>query len=166
MIHKGDSLVGIVFIVLFCVLLIFAPHFFSAVFKNGEVISTVPVFNLEQWHVILPVFILSLAVGLGDEIFRLVAGRYCRPVMVSNIVCGVLQIVLSFVVLKVFPLWNPDFAAELKRQVGEQIGPSAEFFIERWDGNTASNVLFAFLVVITLVEIGTTVYKTLRYGTD
>lgn len=165
-ISRGDSIVGIIFIVIFCILLIFAPNFFSAIFKNGDVISTVPVFNLEQWHVILPVFVLSLAIGLGDEIFRLIVGHYCKPVMISNIVCGILQIALSFVVLKVFPFWNPDFAAELKAQIGEQIGPSATFFIEKWDAAMVSNILFAFVTVITIAEIGTTVYKTLRYGTD
>ena len=162
-ISRGDSVVGIVFIVLFCVLLIFAPTVFSAIIKNGDVISVVLVFNLEQWHIILPVFILSLVVGLGDEIFRLIMGHYCKPVMLSNIICGSVQIVLSFVVLKVFPLWNPDFAVELKRQLGGQIGPSAESFIDKWNGDVASNVLFALIALITLAEIGTSIYKTLRY---
>lgn len=165
-ISRGDSILGIVFIVIFCILLIFSPNFFSAIFKNGEKISTIPVFNLEQWHIILPVFILSLVIGLGDEIFRLIAGQYCKPVMISNIVCGALQIVLSFVVLKVFPFWNPNFTAELKLQAGEQISSSATFFIEKWNGDLASNLLFVFITVLTIVEIATTVYKTLRYGTD
>ena len=55
---------GIVFIVIFSVLLIFAPHFFAAIFTEGEAITTVPVFNLEQWGIVLPVFVISLLIGL------------------------------------------------------------------------------------------------------
>ena len=65
---------------------------------------TVPIFNLKQWGIVLLVFILSLLIGLSDEILRLIVGVYCRLVMISNIVCGVLQIVLSIVVLKVLPV--------------------------------------------------------------
>ena len=41
-ISRGDSIVGIVFIVIFSVLLIFAPHFFAAIFTEGEAITTDP----------------------------------------------------------------------------------------------------------------------------
>ena len=63
MISRGDSIVGIVFIMIFGVLLIFAPQFFGAVFPDGEVLRTIPVFNLDQWDIILPLFILSLVIG-------------------------------------------------------------------------------------------------------
>ena len=36
LINRGDSIVGIVFIVIFCVLLIFAPHFFAAFFRKTK----------------------------------------------------------------------------------------------------------------------------------
>lgn len=165
-ISRGDSIAGIVFIVIFCVLLIFAPNFFGVILKSGDGVSIVPIFNLDQWHVILPVFILALLIGLGDEVFRLLVGHYCKPVMISNIVCGTLQIMLSFIVLKAFPFWNPDFEMELKIHLEEQVSSSAEFFIDKWDGNFVSNCLLAFCVVVTLLEIGTTIYKTLLHGTE
>lgn len=85
-ISRGDSIVGIIFIVIFSVLLIFAPHFFAAFFTEGETVMTVPIFNLEQWGIVLPVFILSLLIGLADEILRLVVGVYCRLVMISKLI--------------------------------------------------------------------------------
>ena len=118
-ISRGDSIVGIIFIVIFSVLLIFAPHFFAAFFTEGETVMTVPIFNLEQWGIVLPVFILSLLIGLADEILRLVVGVYCRLVMISNIVCGVLQIVLSIIVLKVLPIWNQNFVLEIEQALGD-----------------------------------------------
>lgn len=162
-ISRGDSIVGIVFIVIFSVLLIFSPHFFGAYFNQNGTVTTVPVFNLEQWGMILPVFVISLVIGLADEIFRLVAGVYCKPVMISNLVCGAIQIVLSVIVLKILPVWNPDFVKELELAAGTQADSAVKFF-SHWNADVASNGLLAFLILLTLLEMGTTVYKTVRYG--
>ena len=59
-IGRGDSIAGIVFIVIFCALLIFVPHFFSVIITSGKEVTMIPAFNLEQWHIILPVFVLSM----------------------------------------------------------------------------------------------------------
>ena len=162
-ISRGDSIVGIILIVIFSVLLIFAPHFFAAFFTEGETVMTVPIFNLEQWGIVLPVFILSLLIGLADEILRLVVGVYCRLVMISNIVCGVLQIVLSIIVLKVLPIWNPNFVLEIEQALGDHADSGARF-LTYWNADMVSNGFLAFIVAITLFEIGVTIYKTLRYG--
>ena len=124
---------------------------------------TVPIFNLEQWGIVLPVFILSLLIGLADEILRLIVGVYCRLVMISNIVCGVLQIVLSIVVLKVLPIWNPNFALEIERVLCDNVDTVSRFFTY-WNADMVSNGLLIFIVAITVFEIGVTIYKTLRYG--
>ena len=164
LIRRGDSIAGIVFILIFALLLIFAPQLFGAFFRQGEEIVTIPIFNLEQWSLILPVFILWLVVGLGDEVFQLVTGRYCRAVMICNILCNLVQTILAFLVLKVFPFWNPEFAVQLKAQLGGAENEAANFFLHHWDGDLASNLLLAFLVLVSLAEIATTVYHTLRYG--
>lgn len=166
-ISRGDSIVGIVFIVIFCVLLIFSPHFFAVIVTGEKTVTAVPVFNLDQWGTVLPVFVLSLLVGLADEILRLVVGVYCKLVMISNIVSALIQIVLSVIVLKILPLWNPDFAAELglalegRADSGANLGTK---ILAHWNSEMASNGFLTFIIVITLFEIGVTIYKTLRYG--
>lgn len=166
MISRGDSIVGIVFIMIFGVLLIFAPQFFGAVFPDGEVVRTIPVFNLDQWDIILPLFILSLAIGLADEVLHLVVGHYCRLVMISSIVTGGLQMILLFLLLKAFPLWNPGFATELELYLGGQDGTGLNEIVTRWNGDFVSNCFLAFGLIITLLEVGSTVYRTLRYGIE
>ncbi len=163
-ISRADSVVGIVFIVIFGVLLIFVPQIFGAVLREGEVIRIIPVFNLEQWDVILPLFILSLAVALADEALRLVVGHYCKVVMISSIASGILQIILACIILKVFPFWNPDFAAEIAAQPGDQISPAVRGALARWDGTLISNAFLVFIIAVTALEIGSAVYHTLRYG--
>ena len=93
----------------------------------------------------------------------MVVGVYCRLVMISNIVCGVLQIVLSIIVLKVLPIWNPNFVLEIEQALGANADSSANFFTY-WNADSVSNGFLAFIVAITLFEIGVTIYKTLRYG--
>lgn len=165
MISRGDSIVGIVFIIIFSVLLIFAPHFFAVIFQKDGVVKMVPIFNLEQWGTILPVYILSLLIGLADEILRLIVGVYCRLVMISNLVCGGVQIVLCVVILKALPLWNPNFAQELEA-VRMTLGDFGERWITHWNSDLVSNGLLTVMVAVTLLEIGVTVYKTLRYGSS
>lgn len=80
-----------------------------------------------------------------------------------NIVCGVLQIALSFVVLKVLPIWNPNFAFEIEQVLGDNADSGAKF-LTYWNTDMVSNGLLVFIVVITLFEIGVTIYKTHRYG--
>lgn len=163
-ISRGDSVVGIVFIVIFCALLIFAPYFFSVILP-GDPVQMVPFFNLEQWNRILPLFVLTMVLSLADEVFRLVNGRYCIRVMVCNIACSAVQLVLSVVVLKVLPLWNPQFIQQLQ-QAEALSGKHAAEFLVYWNAEWASNILLVIVVVATLLEMGVTVYKTLRYGTE
>ena len=166
LISRGDSIAGIVFIMIFGVLLIFAPQFFGAVFRDGEVIRTVPVFNLDRWNIILPFFIMSLVIGLADEVLHLVVGHYCRLVMISSIVTGALQMILLFLLLKAFPFWNPDFATELELYLEGQNGTGLNEIVMRWNGDFVSNCLLVFGLALTLLEVGSTVYHTLRYGIE
>ena len=113
-ISRGDSIVGIIFLVLFSALLAFAPQLFSAYSVKGEELQYVSIFNLEKWELILPVFLLSLFISLTDEVIRLVVGRYCQIVMISNLIANTLQIFLAVILLKVLPFWNPEFPEKVK----------------------------------------------------
>lgn len=163
-ISRGDCIVEMGFTVIFGGLLIFAPEFFSAVFREGEMYTVVPVFNLDLWEMLLPLFILSLGVGLVDQAVRLAAGVYGRLVLVSNLVCNGISLVLSVILLKVTPLWNPNFAVDLQTYLKWSMDESVPDFLLRFNGDTISNILLAIIVFAVLLDSGTTVYKTLRYG--
>ncbi len=161
-IKRSESIISIVFTVILGVLVIFAPHFFGVIFVDGDVAETIPIVNLDKWNIILPFFLASLIFGLADDILRLVVGRYNLRVMFGSIIAGGFQIVLSVIILKVLPFWNPDFGNELEKVIQNQHLPT-EFF-KYFNATLASNIFLAFLIVITALEIITTIYKTLRYG--
>ena len=104
---------------------------------------------------------LSLAAGLFDEVFRLAVGRYCLSVLICNIICNAMQLVFGYVTLFVLPLWNPDFALRLEVLLH---GTEAQRFPGWWNPEAVSSGLFCLFVAITLLEIGTTAYRTFRYG--
>ena len=162
-ISRGDCVFTIIFIIIFSALLLFAPQLFGAFhYENGRLTSIACIFNLPEWGRIVPLFVFSLFVGLIDEIIRLVIGYYCRFVMYGNLICNVFQIAAAVVLLKCLPIWNPDFAREIQTASG-----IAEFsrgdLLAYWGSGIFSNVMLLIIVLISLAEIGVTVYKTLRY---
>ena len=84
-------------------------------------------------------------------------------VMISNIACGTIQIVLSIIVLKFLPLWNPNFSAAIQTALGPETNLPTKYLVY-WDADIVSNGLLLIIILITLAEISVTVYKTQRYG--
>ncbi len=164
-ISRGESAVSIVFLIIFCLLLVLAPHFFSLILPGEDGVTLVPVFNLEKWPMILPLFAASLLIGLADEVVRLVKGCYCRAVLISGAVTSGLQLVLAVLLLKVLPFWNPNFQAEFQLAMENRL-PGSEGLLDRlhWNPEMMSDLFLLVIVGVTLLELGTTVYKTLRYS--
>lgn len=164
-ISRGDSIAGIIFIIIFSILLIFAPHFFSARFSEGADVVVIPFFRLDQWGKVLPLLIFSLILCLADESVKLITGHYCRLVAISSIVTNVLQMIISFLLFKVYPFWNPDFATDLELHLDGRFGQSPEFAV-LWNSGTLSNLLLGLIFICSLAEMGNAIYKTVRYGVD
>lgn len=162
-IKRGETAVGIVFILIFCSLLIAAPELFGYYQKTEDSFVSICVFNLEQWGKILPVILLSMGIGLIDEIIRLVMGRYCNAVAISNLIANSAIILLGVVTLKVLPFWNPSFVSELENALGHKITSKASL-LSYWNTGTVSNIILSILIIASLAEMGVTLYKTFRYG--
>lgn len=158
-ISRGDCVVSIVFIVLFAILMGFAPQLFAVICKSGDGMVMIPVLNLEEWSRIFPVLVISLLVGLADEILKLMAGVYNRLVMASCLVCNVIQIFCSVLLLKVLPFWNPHFKEQLQQTEGSKSG-----ILMNMGGAFFSDLVLVICIGIVLIEVGVTVYKTLRYA--
>ncbi|MBS7175564.1 HAAS signaling domain-containing protein [Massiliimalia timonensis] len=158
-ISRSDTVVGLVFIVLFCMLLTFAPQVFSLyLFSDSKELTMIPVFDMEHWNVILPLILASMMIGLVDEVVKLVTGRYCGAVLAVNAVTNLCQVMLSFVVLKMIPFWNPEFFSWLRKKC--DIPDLLPYITEE----AFSNLFLGLIVFGTALELGTTAYKSLRYG--
>lgn len=163
-ISRGESVISIVFIVIFCGLIIFAPQLIGAyIFEDEQFIRSIPIFNLNQWNILLPFLLLSSIIGFADEMVRLVTGCYCRLVMISNIISGSIQIALSVLILKVLPLWNADFIKDISEQLQLHINSKYDI-LSYWGSGFFSNIILVIICGAILLEMGITIYKTERYG--
>jgi len=163
-IDRGESVFSIIFITVFVALLIFAPQLFGAFhYDGGKVTSIASVFNMNEWDRILPLLVVSLLVGMVDEIIRLVSGYYCKVVMYSSIICSGFQLITSVILLKVFPILNPSFAEEIKQATG-RTGFSEGDLLRFWGTPGFENAILAIFCAISLSEIVVSIYKTLKYS--
>lgn len=92
-----------------------------------------------------------------DEIVRLTSGVYSRTVLVSSVLCTAVQIALYVLLFRVLPLWNPMLTQELV-----QAFPQAAAYTAY--ASHAPQALLALFTLFCLLETGTTLYRTLRYG--
>lgn len=164
-ISRGDCVASLVFIMIFAFILIFVPQFIGASFTDGNEVTRISLFNLDKWGMILPIFLVALMAAFVDEIIRLVAGCYCRTVMLSSVIANVIQVILAILVLKVFPIWNPNFVFELESNLSESLHWKNEL-INRWNAGLLSDIILGIIVFASVIEVGLTVYRTVRYGRD
>ncbi len=162
-IRRSEIVAGVVFTVILGVILLFAPDFFSVVFRQKNAIAQVPLFNLSYWNRLVPLLCLALLAALAEKIFRLIVGRWCMPVFFFSLAANAVRLVAAVVILKFFPLWNESLASDLQIQLG-LLPESAYLFLTRWNPALASNLILAFLVLIFLLDLAITLYKTLRYS--
>lgn len=161
-IQRSDSIVSIVFITIFAALLLFVPQIFGFFHYDGErFTSIVCAFNLDEWSRIIPLFLISLFVGLADQIVRLVTGYYCKIVLYSSIICNAIQIVIAIWLLKFLPFWNPSFESELLTVLDADVQNAV--IMLPGNTNAISNIILLIICIASLAEVGVALYKTLKY---
>lgn len=163
-IKRSDSVISIIFITVFAALLLFAPQLFGAFHYDGNSLRSIScIFNLKEWGIIAPILFICLFAALVDEIIRLATGYYCRPVILSSIACNAIQIVGAVVLFKTVPFLNPNFLSEIQAVSGINKFSNADILVY-WGTEGFGNVILGIICIISLVETGTAVYKTLRYA--
>ena len=170
-IDKGDSIVGIIFAVIFIVVLVCVPELLGAWVKdaNGEMVA-IPVFNMAAWSKVLPLLIASFVLGIIDDLTKLVVGQYNRTVMWVSIGCNLLSVGLTVAMFQFHTFFNPNFATDISAITGETF--SSEFDIMVYWGTELSNgmrfsdIFMGFIILLIVIDTGITVYRTLRYGLE
>ncbi len=164
LISRADCLINIVFTVAFAGVLVFVPQVFGTFESTEKGIRSIScVFNLAEWSSILPLFIFILAVGLFDEIVKLICGQYCKTVMYSSIVCNVISIVGNCILFKCMNIWNMDFANSLLEQFDKTSYGKGDI-LNYWGRDAFNNAIVGLLAAICCLEVIVTVYKTYKYS--
>ena len=166
LISRTDSVISIVVFFILAGVLVFVPEVFGMFEKTDTGIRSVTnVFNLDEWSRIVPFFVLTLAIGMFDEIVKLIYGHYCKAVMYSSIICNGLSVVCTFILFKCMNIWNPEFGFELQIAL-ERKEYSKGDILYYWGTDAFSNGLVAIITIICCIEVAVTVYKTYKYGRE
>ncbi|MBQ9136126.1 MAG: hypothetical protein IJX66_08560, partial [Lachnospiraceae bacterium] len=168
-ISRGDSVVGIVFGILFMILFICAPEFAGAWVTNvttGDMVA-ISVFNLSVWNRILPLLTISVALGMVDDLVKLIVGCYNLTVMYVSMFCSIVSLIVTVYLFKAYEVFNPKFVEELSLVTGKTFDAKGDILMY-WNtgigGKTLEDWFLGLICLITLLELAVTVYRTLRYG--
>lgn len=169
-ISRADSIAGIIFCVLVSVLFIYTPEIIGACLRteSGTVVN-IPVFNMAVWEQVLPLFLLAFLIGLLEDLVKLISGYYSIAVMWITILAQAVNIAVTLFIFKGYEIWNPNFAADILEVTGKTF--HAEYDIMAyWNRGTAggeftlSDLIILIVVLACLLDIGVTVYRTVRYA--
>ncbi|TCL56016.1 hypothetical protein EDD76_113154 [Kineothrix alysoides] len=163
MISRGESAVGIVFGVLVIILFAYRPQLMGAWIRQGDEMVSIPIFNLSIWGKVLPFFIISVMAGIISDFVKLVAGRYNYRVMVTTIVMDIVGFIMTFIFMKVLPIWNKDFMQALQRETGIAFSSKGDL-LTYYNTDIFINGIVIVILFFFLLDIATTVYYTVRYG--
>jgi hypothetical protein len=156
-IKKSEPIVGIVFGVLFLVLVNVAPQLFSAYIYYDGALNIVPVFDLAVFRQLLPLINVMVCLAILKEILRLAVGRHTIGLAAAMTVINVAAIILFiFIFGPASQIWNAGFMTGL----GTTWGASAE---AAYIWSIIPKILVGLVIFGNVVDIITTFTRALRH---
>ncbi len=140
-----ESVISIVFNVLFVVILIAAPNLieFNVAFES----TSVSVFNIEYIRSIWGIILLVGVAGVLDDIIKIIDVRYTKRVMITNIITNSISIITFFLMFNGNKILTPEFLD----------------FANKTDATAAYINFFPLICAIFFtIDIITTVYRTIK----
>jgi len=156
-IPRSESIVSIVFSTLFTSILLFAPQIFAAYINNGSgSFIMIPLFNIPVISQYKALLIVVFVLGIIKELLKL---YYRRWTLKLSIPVALLSVALGIISVLIFTnpsIWNPNFAVIMTKYMEIDIAG-----VNLW--SSLSTGLAAVIIIATLVEVATNVYKGFKY---
>ncbi|MDL2236279.1 hypothetical protein LJC56_00380 [Christensenellaceae bacterium OttesenSCG-928-K19] len=160
LIKKSDPIGGIVFTVIVMLLFNLAPQYI-AIYITTEAVEAVPLFNLEYFYAVLPLINIAFLLGIVREILRVVSGRHTLKLSITTTLFDLVAMALVLPVYFNPSIWNPTLLTDL----GAAPWFTAEFAAGMQPFWSVFYIMFAAIILFAyLLDIGTTLYKGIRYG--
>ncbi len=121
-IKKSEPIVGIIFSILWLILITTAPQLLGVYFlQPGESASVigatvpniVPIFNLTALQQLMPFVVIIICLGIVKEVFRLAEGRYTVRLAIATTIINAASLILFIWVYGGPAIWNPNFVTTL-----------------------------------------------------
>jgi hypothetical protein len=156
-IPKSEPIAGIIFSVLGIMIFNAAPQLFG-IYQLGE--PAIPVFDLTQLKIMLPLINVIFCLGIVKEFFRLIWGRYSFKLAAAVISCSFVSVVLAVFVFGSAKIWNASLVSQLHSLYGFATpGIDAQRVWMDFPKFVTAVTLFGFLI-----DVIKTLYSSIRYG--
>lgn len=157
-ISKADSIIGIIFSVIFTLVFLVCPQIICIAFVKNGVSVYEPLFNLEYirqtWYLILAFGIL----GIAKESVKLIDGSYTQRVMIVTIITNLIDGLLTFIWLLNGRIMNSAFFDGVEQLFGENAEIIPKIFMH-------FNKLFLAIIIFALaINCIETVVKSVKYS--
>jgi hypothetical protein len=113
LIKPSESIVGIVFTVIFMVVFCFASRYIGAYHIDGDGVKIIPVFSEQGLQSFLPIIIVLLCVSIVKESLKLIVGKWTLNLSITLTVLNVVLFIFSIVVFINPTIWNSNFIGDL-----------------------------------------------------
>lgn len=160
-IKKSEPIVGIIFIVLFIILINSSIDLLGIMSFTPDGTRIVTFFDPIAIQGFLPLINLVLIIGLVKELIKLFVGKYTIQLSVSIFLLSIISTILTLLVFTTPTIWNHNFVSEI----------NALFSITMVDDYNIAYFwtnLYRLFIGITIfgfaVETISNFYKSIRYG--
>ncbi len=158
-IPRSEPVAGIIFTVIFVVLVSFAIRFLGIWFwNNGGPITYVPFMNEAVFQGYVPFIVITAMLSIVNQVLQLVSGKWTPRLMAFNAFTSLVNFALAFVMFSNPAIWNADFIQQLT-QAGLIVPNSAGFQTASAAWKQVTGNFTVFLAVIFAIEVITTGVK-------
>jgi hypothetical protein len=155
---RTESIVGIVFLVIFLIVLNVSPSLFTTRIIVGKVWIISP-FNSDVFIRLLPLINATLVLSILTEFAKIYFKFYSPRLALLTISMATVSLFISIYIIGAAGIWNPNFAQELQ-SVFPMGDTSVATFSRFW--NNFPIILIVLLVVGYVVETITTLYRSFK----
>lgn len=155
-IKRGESIFGIIFYVVFIVILAFSNDYFGVwLFQEGEFSGIVPFLNEETYVTYLLFIITILGFGILKECFKLIYAKWTYKLVTFTAVINLVSLAVVMLVITGPEFWNPNFMNELVQNTPLTIGSESYGTISKvWEQSTRWILIFLVFGLIWDVIAG------------
>ncbi|MDF2889980.1 MAG: hypothetical protein K0R80_347 [Clostridia bacterium] len=157
-ISKVETVFAIIFSTIFISIILFAPQAFAAYISSspGNTI-VIPVFNIEVLSRFKILFVAIFILGILKEALKFYYGRWTLKLSIPVVILSVASAVLTISIFVNPDIWNANFALEVMKHFEINIGE-----LNMW--NSLKTGLIIVIILSTLIEIVTSLYKGIKYN--
>lgn len=149
-IKRGESIAGIIFYVLFIVILAFSNDYFGVwLFQEGEFTGIVPFLNEETYVTYLLFIIVVLGFGILKECLKLIYAKWTFKLVTFTAVINLVSLAAVMLMITGPEFWNPNFINELVQNTNLTAGSESYGTISKvWEQSTRWILIFLIFGLI------------------